>query len=60
MVVYAQVTAAITVDLLRDWNTLPLSVDPSNYLDNRRFFVLIFGLGVFWPLSLFPQLHFLK
>mmetsp|Transcript_3255 Transcript_3255/g.7974 ORF Transcript_3255/g.7974 Transcript_3255/m.7974 type:complete len:510 (-) Transcript_3255:165-1694(-) len=57
-VVYAQVVAEISVDLLGDWDALP--VDDGSWLDNRRLCVLIFGLGIFWPLCLFPRLTFLK
>lgn len=57
-VVYTQVVAAIMVDMLGDWNTLPVNDD--DWFDNRRFFVVAFGIGLFWPLCLFPKLHFLK
>eukprot|EP00035_Acanthoeca_spectabilis_P035908 m.36780 g.36780 ORF g.36780 m.36780 type:complete len:499 (+) comp7613_c0_seq1:184-1680(+) len=57
-VVYTQVVAAIMVDMLGDWNTLPVNDD--DWFDNRRFFVVAFGFGLFWPLCLFPKLHFLK
>jgi amino acid permease len=57
-VIYTQVTAAIMVDLLGDWDALPM--DDDSWFDNRRFFVVVFGLGAFWPLSLFPKMHFLK
>eukprot|EP00038_Savillea_parva_P010771 m.192665 g.192665 ORF g.192665 m.192665 type:complete len:512 (-) comp18715_c0_seq1:58-1593(-) len=60
LVVYAQTVAAIVVDLLAAWNALPLGRTVGTWLDDRRLFVLVIGLGAFWPLSLFPKLYFLK
>ena len=62
MVVYNQVVAEIVVNLLQSMDLLdadvPLSGSP--YFDNRRLFVIIVGIGVFWPLSLLPSLDFLR
>lgn len=60
LIVYIQVAAAITVDLLISWNALPIADESSVGIDNRQFFVLVFGLGIFLPLSLFPTLYRLR
>lgn len=55
-----QVIAAILVDLLTDWNALPFPADQKGFFQNRKFFVMVFGLGLFWPLGLLPSLHNLR
>eukprot|EP00041_Stephanoeca_diplocostata_P012071 m.201183 g.201183 ORF g.201183 m.201183 type:complete len:602 (-) comp18797_c0_seq3:111-1916(-) len=59
LIVYIQVAAAITVDLLHSWDALPVTSADAT-VDNRQLFVLLFGLGLFLPLSLFPTLYRLR